>query len=141
MISYLFWVILALIAYSVIGPIVKVIETDVPTETDVAITTAVMLVVTVITAFVVNPVSPDSFSLTAYAYAISGGIFLTVGVITFFRALREGPVSIVVPIYGLFIVMSSLIGIVFFNERYTTQKIIGIVLAIVAIYLTSQGAD
>lgn len=136
--EYLVWIVIALIAYSVIGPVVKLVETEVPTETDVTITTAVMLVVTVVTVLAVDPVDVAGISATAYLYAVFGGVFLAAGVITFFKALRAGPVSVVVPIYGLFIVMSSVIGIVFFGEASSPQKLAGIALAIVAIYLTSR---
>jgi len=34
-------------------------------------------------------------------YAGLGGVFLAIGVIAFFRALQDGPVSVVVPIYGV----------------------------------------
>jgi len=138
--DYLLWIFVALVAYSLIGPVVKIIEEDVPTETDVFITTAVMLLVTTASILAFGSVRDVSLTSSAMLYAGLGGVFLAVGVIAFFRALQDGPVSVVVPIYGLFIVMSSLIGIVFFSESYSTRKVAGILLAVVAIYLTSAGS-
>lgn len=45
--------------------------------------------------------------------------------------------SVVVPIFGLFLVASSVIGIVFLNESLTVRKGLGIVLALVAVFLTT----
>jgi len=139
--EYLLWIFVALVSYSLVGPAVKIIETDVPTETDVFITTAVMLLVTTGSILEFGSVSNVSFTSSSMFFAILGGVFLAVGVIAFFRALRYGPVSVVVPIYGLFIVMSSIIGIIFFSESYSVQKVAGILLAVVAIYLTSVSSS
>jgi transporter family protein len=46
-------------------------------------------------------------------------------------------VSVVVPIFGLFLVASSVVGIVFLDETLTARKALGIVLAVVAVFLTS----
>lgn len=56
---------------------------------------------------------------------------------TYYRALALGPVSIVVPIYGLFIVVSSLVGILAFEETVTPRKIAAIALSVLAIALMS----
>jgi transporter family protein len=46
-------------------------------------------------------------------------------------------VSIVVPIFGLFLVTSSLVGVVALDESLTTRKAAGIGFAMLAVYLTS----
>lgn len=138
--EYLLWVIVALVSYSLIGPVVKLIEEDVPSETDVFVTTAVMLLVTVGSIVAFDSLASTTVSSRSLLFAVAGGMFLAGGVIAYFRALKDGPVSVVVPIFGLFIVMSSLIGILFFQESYSLQKIAGILLAVVAIYITSRSS-
>ena len=59
------------------------------------------------------------------------------GIITYYRALSLGAVSVVVPIFGLFIVVSSVVGFVFLDEPLTLRKVAGIVLAGVAVYLVA----
>ncbi|WP_411714227.1 hypothetical protein [Natronomonas sp.] len=49
--------------------------------------------------------------------------------ISYYRALAGAPVSVVVPIFGLFLVASSVVGVVFLDEALTVWKATGIVLA------------
>jgi len=80
-----------------------------------------------------NDVAEQERLLIAYA----AGVALTVGILAYYRALAAGPVSVVVPIYGLFIVVSSLVGIVAFDEAVTPRKVAAIALSVVAIALMS----
>jgi transporter family protein len=75
-------------------------------------------------------------SSALFAYAT--GIALTVAVMSLFRALSLGPASIVVPIYGMFIVGGAILGILFLHEPITTRKLAGIVLAIISIVLIAK---
>jgi transporter family protein len=67
----------------------------------------------------------------------AAGICLSIGIIAYYRALSAGPVSVVVPVFGLFLVTSSVIGIVFLDEALTLRKVTGVVLALVAVFLTT----
>ena len=66
------------------------------------------------------------------------GIALTVAVTSLFRALALGPASVVVPIYGMFIVGGALFGILFLHEPLTTRKLAGIALAALSIALLAK---
>ena len=70
---------------------------------------------------------------------IGAGLFLTVGILAYYRALSTGPISVVTPIYGMFLVGSSIIGIVALGDPLSIRKATGIALAVVAIYLTATG--
>ena len=63
------------------------------------------------------------------------GVALVIAVVFYFLALSEGPTSIVVPIYGMFIVGGAVLGLVFLHEPFTLRKALGILLAAVSIYL------
>jgi transporter family protein len=67
----------------------------------------------------------------------AAGAFLAVGIIAYYRALALGPVSIVVPVFGLFLVTSSVLGIVALDEPLTARKALGVLLAGVAVYLVT----
>jgi transporter family protein len=71
-------------------------------------------------------------------YAYATGIALTVAVISLFRALSLGPASIVVPIYGMFIVGGAVLGMIFLHEPLTARKVVGIGLAAISIFLLAQ---
>src|SRR4029077_7175084 len=64
------------------------------------------------------------------AWPIAGGIALTVAVSSLFHALSLGPANIVVPIYGMFIIGGSLLGVLFLGEAMTWNKIGGLARAV-----------
>ena len=124
-------------AYSLVAPLLKIAMQDIPSTPAVFMSNFVLLVVAGI-ALARQGVSPVPYlrhPKTPHILAI--GVLLTVGLLTYYRALELGPVSVVVPIYGLFIAVSSVIGIVAFNEAVTARKIAGIAFAILAIVLMS----
>jgi len=135
--NYLPWVILALLTYSLIGPLVRISTQDIPYEIVMFVSTAVMLLVTAGVVGYNERLAPAYFLDPATGFVYIAGIFLAIGAIAYFRALSNGPVSVVVPIFGMFIVLSSAIGILFLGEEVSIRKTIGIGVAILAIYLTS----
>lgn len=134
---YLIWAVIALGAYTLVAPLVSIAMQDIP-STVVAFITNVFLIGG---AFLVIVYSGESISpyLTHQKapYMIVAGIFLTVGILAYYHALSLGPVSVVVPIFGLFVATSSIIGIMFLDESVTARKALGIAFAVLAIYLTS----
>lgn len=58
-----------------------------------------------------------------------------VGQVCFYRALRSGPVSQVVPIGASYPVLSFILGILFLGEAVTAARIAGIVLVVAGVYL------
>ena len=135
--QYLWYALLALVAYSLVAPLTKIATRDLPADT-VALVTNGMLVITAL-AFVVATDKPLASALThehaPYMYA--AGACLAVGILAYYRALAAGPVSVVVPIFGLFLVASSVIGVLFLDEALTLRKGAGVVLAVVAVFLTT----
>jgi bacterial/archaeal transporter family protein len=71
------------------------------------------------------------------AWAIAGGIALTVAVSSLFHALSLGPAIVVVPIYGMFIIGGSLLGVLFLGEPMTWNKIVGLAAAVLGVVLIS----
>ncbi|MFB6112768.1 MAG: EamA family transporter [Halodesulfurarchaeum sp.] len=136
---YIVWSIIALVSYSFVSPLVSFVTEEIPSQVAVAITNSMLVVMalgvivyteTPVVTYLTHPRSP---------YLYVAGVFLGIGIIAFYRALALGPVSSVVPIYGMFIVTSSIIGFLFLEESFTLQKGVGIAFGIVAIYLVSTG--
>lgn len=69
------------------------------------------------------------------AFALGAGVALVIAVVSYFLALSTGPASIVVPVFGMFIVGGAVLGLLFLHEPLTLRKVIGILLAIASIYL------
>jgi transporter family protein len=135
--QYLWYALLALAAYTLVAPLTKLATRELPADT-VAFVTNGILVATAL-GLVVATDKPLVSALThdhaPYMYA--AGVCLAVGIIAYYRALALGPVSVVVPVFGLFLVASSAVGVVFLDEALTLRKATGVLLAVVAVFLTS----
>ena len=79
--------------------------------------------------------SRENFASADGIFAIGAGMALVIAVVFYFLALSEGPTSVVVPIYGMFIVGGAVLGLVLLHEPLTLRKALGILLAAVSIYL------
>lgn len=139
--EFLFWVLLALAAYSFIAPLASEVTKTVPPSEVMFLSTCVFLFVTLIVLGVTGTASLSYLASSAAIYVYVAAVFLTVGVFSYTAALEAGPVSVVVPIFGMFIVGSSALGIVFLDEALTVTRFAGIVCAIIAIYLSGGEAE
>lgn len=135
--NYLLWALLALLAYTFVAPLMSIATTDVPSDVAVIVSNTMLVIgAAAVVAFSREPVAeylthPDA----PYMYA--AGICLAVGILAYYRALAMGPVSVVVPVFGMFIVTSSLVGFVALDEPLTARKVAGIACAALAVYLTA----
>ncbi|SFG08506.1 transporter family protein [Halopelagius inordinatus] len=138
--NYMLWAVLALVAYSLVAPLMSIATTGSP---KIPSNVAALMANTVLVAATVGVVVYNDSDAVSYLshpkakYVLFAGICLTVGILAYYRALSMGPVSIVSPVFGMFLVLSSVIGIVFLNESLTARKMLGIGLALVAVYLVS----
>lgn len=135
--GYLLWALLALAAYTMVAPLVSVAMNDIPSEVVVLLANSILVVAAAASLFVSEYQLVNWLGHPKAPYAYAAGVFLAVGIISYYRALSLGPVSVVVPIYGMFIVTSSTVGIVFLDESLTARKVLGLVFAILAVYLTT----
>ena len=137
--EYLLWVVVALIAYAIVAPLTSATTQEAPAAVVLFLSTAVFLLLTLVVMLATGTADPGYALEPAAGYIYVGGLFLGVGILSYFTALELGPVSVVVPIYGMFIVGSSVIGILFLEETLTATRGAGIVCAALAIYLSAGG--
>lgn len=134
---YLALSLVAFVAYSLVAPVMKIAMESIPSTMAVFLSNFVMLVfVGGVLVYREIPVRPY-LNHPKTPYIAGWGITLAIGLLAYYRALELGPVSVVVPIYGLFIALSSVIGIVFLEESLTARKVAGIGFALLAIVLMS----
>lgn len=134
---YLLLSFVAFVAYSLVAPLLKVAMETIPSTTAVFLSNTVMLVL-IGALLVYRNSSPRPYlSHPRTPHIVAWGVLLAVGLLAYYRALELGPVSVVVPIYGLFIAVSSVIGIVALEESLTPRKALGIVFAVLAVVLMS----
>ncbi|MDD4352847.1 MAG: DMT family transporter [Candidatus Nanoarchaeia archaeon] len=75
-----------------------------------------------------------SMDLKEILLASTCGAFSSLGVTFFYLALNDTLVSVVAPIRGSgFLIFTSLLGFIFLKEKITPKKLIGLILAILAI--------
>jgi transporter family protein len=79
-----------------------------------------------------------SFRSTDGLWTLAAGTALTIAVSSLFRALSLGPASVVVPIYGMFIVGGSVLGVIVLGEVVTPSKAIGLALAVPGVLLIAR---
>lgn len=137
--TYLRSALVALIAYTLVAPLMRVATRDgaIPSAVAAAVSNSVLVVAAVaVVWWVGEPVTPYlTHSRAPYVYA--AGVCLAVGILAYYHALARGPVSVVTPIFGLFVVTSSLVGVLFLDEAFTLRKAAGVGFAALSIYLTA----
>lgn len=137
--EYLAWVFVALVAYGLLPPLTSAVTREIPPAPTLFLSTVVFMVLTVLVMLATGTADPAYATSSAAGYVYVAGFFLGVGILAYYSALEIGPVSVVVPIYGMFIVGSSVIGIVALGEQLSATRAAGIALAVVAIYLSATG--
>lgn len=136
--NHVAWAFVAMLAYAFVAPLVRrAIEGGLPGFLTLAITSTILGVAAIALAVVTGDFRADLLASSEAAYAYGAGLFLTVGIAAYYHALSLGAVSVVVPIFGLFLVVSPVLGIVLLGEAFTVRKAAGIVLAALAAYLVA----
>ena len=135
--QYLGWALIALLAYTFVAPLVSLATNEIPAEVVIVVTNGMLVAVAIAVLLVSDASLTEHTTDGAAPYMYGAGVALTVGIIAYYYALEAGPVSVVVPVFGTFLVLSSLIGVVFLDEAFTIQKAVGVVLAGAAIWLVS----
>lgn len=138
--SYLLWAFIGMIGYSVTATMVKLATQSGRFSSYFVLMISSAMVVTTSTAITIlrgdiKNFSRDNLASADGMFALGAGVALVIAVVFYFLALSEGPTSIVVPIYGMFIVGGAVLGLVFLHEPFTLRKALGVLLAAVSIYL------
>ena len=139
--SYIFWALLGMVGYSLTTLFVKLAERSgaVSNYMVLAVSTTIVSIFAIGIVIGRGELKPLIFDLErgTLAWAIAGGIAFTVAVSSLFHALSLGPANVVVPIYGMFIIGGSLLGVLFLGEPMTWNKIVGLAAAVLGVVLIS----
>ncbi|OAQ51741.1 multidrug transporter [Natrinema mahii] len=139
--EYLLWVIVALVAYGLMAPLTSFVTAEVPPAVALFLSTTVFLCLTAVVLLVTGTGQLADVTTPSAGIVYVAGLFLSTGILAYYQALGQGPVSVVVPIYGLFIVGSSIVGIAVLGEDLTATRAAGIAVATAAIYLAAGGEE
>jgi len=135
--GYLLWALLALAAYTLVPLFTKVATGGIPSNTVALWSNGVFVVITLAVVVVADNPVLSALDDPKAPYMFASGVCLAVGILAYYRALALGPVNVVVPIFGMFIVTSALVGAVLLDEPLTLRKGAGVVLAVVAVVLVT----
>jgi transporter family protein len=86
--------------------------------------------------FTKTPIMPEQ--KVYFWYAILIAIPMAIAILTLYMAIAKGPVSVVMPIYGLNAMVTAVLGILILHEPVTVERVLGLVLAVAAIVLLSR---
>ncbi len=138
--NYLPWAVVALAAYTLVPLLMRVATTGVdaiPSDVATMISNTILVVAAAAVVVATSQSVTPHLNSTKAPYAIAAGLCLAVGILAYYRALSLGPVSVVTPVFGLFLVTSSILGMAFLGESVTTRKLVGIAFAVLAVYLVT----
>ena len=136
---YLTLSLFALACYSLVAPLVKLAtQQGAPPYLAVIITNTILVLTALAVSWTRGALFDFTMPLKSLGLLLVAGVFLGLSVTAYYLALSRGPISVVVPIFGLFIVSSSIAGVVLFGETLTVSRLLGILFALAAIYLVSR---
>lgn len=138
--NYLPWAVLALLAYSFVAPLMREATSGagaIPSDVAALVANTILIVVTVGVIFLTDQNVTEHLSSPNMRLVVAAGVCLSVGILAYYRALARGPVSVVAPIFGLFLVVAAVVGVVALDEPVTARKTLGILLAAVAVVLVA----
>jgi transporter family protein len=139
--SYIYWALLGMVGYSFTTLFTKLAERsgDVSSFMVLAVSTIIVPIFVLSIVAIRGELKPLIYNLEkgTFLWAVAGGLALTVAVTSLFHALWLGPANVVVPIYGMFIVGGSLLGVLFLGEPMTWNKIVGLAAAVFGVALIS----
>jgi bacterial/archaeal transporter family protein len=141
--NYITWALVGMVGYSFTTLLVKLATRSGQFSSFLVLAIACVITLTTVVSITLlrgdlQTVSAKDFASSSAWFTYATGIALTVAVVSLFRALSLGPASIVVPIYGMFIVGGAILGMLFLHEPVTLRKAVGIGLAAISIFLIAK---
>jgi bacterial/archaeal transporter family protein len=139
--AYVLWALIGMVGQSFVTLFVKLAVRTGHISSFMVLTIATVMVavssITIVTAWGELNAIHGQIDRTAVLWAGATGVALMVAVSSLFRALSLGPATIVVPIYGTFIIVSAVLGVLFLHELMTWKKALGLAASVIGIYLVS----
>ncbi|MFC6836117.1 EamA family transporter [Halomarina ordinaria] len=135
--GYLLWAVVALVAYTFVPIFTKAAMENIPSTTVALVSNGILAVIALGVVLVTDEPVTSSLSDPRAPYMLAGGVCLAVGILAYYRALSLGPVNVVVPVFGLFLVTSPLVSALALDEALTARTVFGVALAMVGVYLAT----
>ena len=136
------WAVLGMLGYSAVTLFVKLATRtgDLKAFAVLAIATTIVAVTALANAIIggaFDGKTSADVTKPGALYAYAAGIALTIAVGSLFKGLSIGPASVVVPIYGMFILGGSILAVLVLGEPITASRVVGLVLCVAGIYFVA----
>jgi len=82
-----------------------------------------------------TPIIPERRIYIVHSFLVS--IPLVIALLAIYIAIARGPVSVVLPVYGLNALITAFLGIIVLREKVSLQRVLGLICAVSAIILLS----
>ena len=137
--SYVAWAIVAMMGYGVTAVILKLALRDIPPGVAIVITNAVLVLAGVGLVLYRGEQVAAHLSLSRpMLLTILAGLTLSLSIIGYYIALSRGPASVVVPIFAMYVLVATFIGLAFLGEEVKLTRVVGVILAGGAIFLLTR---
>ncbi len=136
MIGWLFYALLTLVLWGLWGVFSKIASNHLPGYVIYLVEVSVYLVVGGL--IWVQMHVPFAWNYPGLAAAVAAGLSGGFALFFFLKALSFGPAAVIVPLTSLYPVITVLLGITFLQESLTLRHLMGIILAVAAVWLLSK---
>ncbi|WP_435361762.1 EamA family transporter [Haloarchaeobius sp. DFWS5] len=127
----------AMVLYAGWAFFAKLATRTVPTGQAVLYTYVAGIVAT--TGFILyNSGGSVSFTTDGAVLAVVSGLCLGLGTLAYYTALDGGSVGIATSISGMYLLITTILGVVFLDESLGAANVAGIGVAVVAVFLLAQ---
>ena len=137
--SYIGWVFIAMLTYGIMAVLLKISLRNIPPEVAVLVTNVILVISALAWALfrgikILNHLTFNQPTL----FLLLAGIVLSCSVISFYMALSRGPVTAVLPIFGMNVAVASVLGFLVLGEPVNASRISGLILAGGAVFLLTR---
>ena len=132
--DYLILSIIAMIFMGIHFFLVKIISSHVTGPTILLLNCLIFIPIMVAYIYLTDTsFIPEQRIYLGYTFLL--GVLQTIGVLTIYIAIQRGPLSTVMPIFGLNAVIAAILGMLVLHETVSWECVLGITFAMAAIVL------
>ncbi|MEW6328983.1 MAG: EamA family transporter [Candidatus Micrarchaeota archaeon] len=134
----IYWLHAALGAMVVLGVYNVVVKRFLTSEDWRVLLPLITIVALALTVYFVMNYKEVRFTGVSWPYALALGVVFGAAIVLSFIAIRDGPLSVVIPIISMSTAVTVVVGILFLGEHLSVARGAGIVLGLVSIYLLAS---
>ena len=136
---FIYWALIAMVGQGIMALFLRLALRSIAPEAAVVITNSMLVAAGVVWAMSRGVSIPAQLGWnTATLFLGLAGLLIIVGILSFYKALSLGPVSVVVPIFSLNLAIAVVLGAVVLNEPLSATRVLGVALAGVSILLLTR---